>query len=438
MARFRGLLSAALLLMLLPLAAAAQDDNDFTREATKHIGLAMTRQDEAERLEMYRQALVELEKSMAEEPDHAKTWYLAGAVYAALGQFAEADAAFDKAVELYPEYQAEIATEREQAWIHAFNAGIAAMDAGDNAAAITAMEAANELYSDRPEAYLNLGSLYANQGETAKAVEALQGAVAVLESPIMQEVTPETQAQWTEYAEMARINIAQLSGQAGIEAFQAQDYPVAAEMFKAAAEQNPHSRDFRYNYVQALFAQVQDLEAARDSVLEISESATGAAKTAATTQVEAYEAELLPLYDQLLAGFDQVKPVDPNNEMLYVIAANAHRQKGVLLGAEEAVREGQTKALELLTERDQLPVYLNQLAMRTENDTALITGTLTNHSATANAPVVVQLTLLGIDGNPVGQGEITVTAPAADAETTFEGSIPVTGEIAGWKYQVRS
>lgn len=438
MARFRGLLSAALLLMLLPVAAAAQDDNDFTREASKHIGLAMTRQDEAERQEMYRAALVELEKGMAEEPDHAKTWFLAGSVYAVLGQYAEADAAFDKAVELYPEYQAEMASEREQAWISAFNAGIAKMDAGDTPGAIAAMEAANMLYSDRPEAFLNLGSLYANSGETAKAVEALQGAVAVLEGPMMQEIPAETQAQWAEFAEMARINIAQLSGQAGIEAFQAQDYPTAAQMFRAASEQNPHSRDFRYNYVQALFAQVQDLEAMRDSAVATAESGTGAVQTAAATQVDEYEAKLLPLYDSLLAGYSEVQPVDPNNEMLYVIAANAHRQKGVLQGGEQAVRDGQTKALELLTARDELTVYLDQLAMRTENGTAVVSGTLTNHSAPANAPVIVDLTLIGIDGNPVGQGEITVTAPAADAQTTFEGSIPVTGEIAGWKYQVRS
>src|SRR5690606_36687036 len=46
MARFRGLFLSVLVLLLLPAAASAQDDIKHTREATKHIGLAMTRQDE--------------------------------------------------------------------------------------------------------------------------------------------------------------------------------------------------------------------------------------------------------------------------------------------------------------------------------------------------------------------------------------------------------
>lgn len=425
MARFRGLLTAALVLLLLPAAASAQDDNKHTREATKHIGLAMTRQDEAERQDMYRQALAALEQGIAEEPNHAKTWFLAGAVYAALGQFAEADAAFDKAVELYPEYGEELVSEREQAWIHAFNAGVAAMDTQDYPAAIAALEAANELYDARPEAYLNLGSLYANQGQPEKAVEALEKALAIVTGPTLQEMTPETQQQWAEFAQMARINIGQLAGQAGIQAFQDEEYARSAEMFEAAAEQNPYSRDFRYNYVQALFAQAQELEEARDSALAREQAA----------EAERIEGELLPLYDQLLTGFEAIQPIDPNNEMIYVIAARAHRMKG-LLGDEGAAKAGQDRALELLTQRDALPIEVSQLSIRTENSAAIVNGTIKNRTVAPNASVTLRLTLLGISGDKVGEGDIAVTAPAAEADATFEGTIPVTGEIAGWKYEI--
>ncbi len=427
MARFRGLFLSALVLLLLPMAASAQDDNKHTREATKHIGLAMTRQDDAERQEMYREALTALEQGMAEEPQHAKTWFLAGAVYAALGQFSESDAAFDKAVELYPAYEAEMSAEREQAWIYAFNAGVAAMDQGDNAAAIAALEAANELYADRPEAFLNLGSLYANSGETAKAVEALQKAYAVVTGPMLAQVNEETKAQWADFAEMAQMNIAQLSGQAGIEAFQAQNYVQAAEMFKAAAEQNPHSRDFRYNYVQALFANAQNLEEDLDSARAKQQAG----------EVERLENELRPIYPQVIAAVADVQQADPNNEMLYIIAARAHRMNGLLSDDAAAQKAGQDKALEFLTKREALPVYVDQLSMRSEDAAAAVTGTLTNASAAEGAPVVIHLTLLDMDGQTIGEGDITVTAPAADASVEFQGSIPVTGDIAGWKYQVR-
>lgn len=426
MARFRGLLVTALVLLLLPAAASAQDDNKHTREASKHIGLAMTRQDEAERQQMYQQALTALEQGMADEPNHAKTWYLAGAVYAALGKFAEADAAFDKAVELYPAYEAEMASEREQAWIYAFNAGVAAMDRQDNAAAIAALEAANELYGDRPEAYLNLGSLYANSGQTDKAVDALQKALAIVTGPMLEQVNEETKTQWAGFAEMAKMNIAQLSGQAGIQAFQARDYAKAAAMFKAAADENPHSRDFRYNYVQALFASAQDLEEARDSALAKKQDA----------EVQRIEGELKPLYPEVIAGVEQVQALDPNNEMLYIIAARAHRMNGLLSADAATQKAGQDRALELLTKREALPVYLDQLAIRNENGSAVVTGTLTNASVAEGSTVTIRMTLIGADGSTVGEGDITVTAPAADAAVQFEGSVPVTGDIAGWKYQV--
>ncbi|NLG60652.1 MAG: tetratricopeptide repeat protein [Candidatus Cloacimonetes bacterium] len=427
MARFRGLFLSALVLLLLPAAASAQDDNKHTREATKHIGLAMTRQDEAERQEMYRQALTALEQGMAEDPNHAKTWFLAGSVYAALGQFAEADAAFDKALELYPEYEAELAAERENAWIQAFNTGVMAMDQGDNAAAIAALEAANELYSDRPEAFLNLGSLYANAGESAKAVEALKKAYEIVTGPMLQQVNEETKAQWASYAEMAKMNIAQLSGQAGIEAFQAENYVEAAAMFKAAAEENPHSRDFRYNYVQALFANVQMLEEQLDS----------ARSKQQTAEVERLENELRPLYPQVIAAVEDVQRVDPANELLYIIAARAHRMNGLLSDDAAVQKAGQDKALEFLTKRQNLPVYIDQVGIRTEGSEAVVTGTLTAASAAEGTPVVIHMTLLGSDGQSIGEGDITVNAPAAETAVEFQGSIPVNGEIAGWKYEIR-
>lgn len=427
MARFRGLFLSALVLLLLPTAASAQDDNEHTREASKHIGLAMTRQDEAERQEMYRQALTALEQGMAEDPANAKTWFLAGGVYAALGQFMEADAAFDKAVELHPAYEAEMAAEREQAWIYAFNAGVTAMDAGDNAAAIAALEAANELYTDRPEALLNLGSLYANSGETIKAVEAMQQAYDIVTGPMLEQVNEETKAQWADFAEMAKMNIAMLSGNAGIEAFQAQNYEEAAAMFKAAGEQNPHSRDFRYNYVQALFATAQNLEMELDS-------ARAAENTA---EVERIENELRPLYPQVIEAVANVQPIDPNNEMLYIIAARAHRMNGLLSDDAAVQKAGQDRALELLTQREALSVYIDQLGFRSTDAGAEVTGMLTNAGATEGTPVVIHMTLLGMEGQTIGEGDITVTAPAADTSVEFQGTIPVTGDIAGWKYEVR-
>src|SRR5690606_26937333 len=156
-------------LLLLPTAASAQKDTRQTREAEKFIGLAMTRQDEAERTGMYQQAMTHLRQGMTEDAQNAKVWLLAGTALAALGELVEADKAFDRAVELHPDYAEDVKSERETAWVMAFNNGIQLMDAQDFDGALKAMEGAQIIYDERPEALMNLGALYANAGEPGKA-----------------------------------------------------------------------------------------------------------------------------------------------------------------------------------------------------------------------------------------------------------------------------
>ena len=123
MIRFGRLNLALALLLLVPTVASAQRDSRYTREASKHIGLAMTRSDEAQRKQMYETALTHLREGMERDGDNAKVWLLAGSVFAALGDMVEADRAFVKAVQMHPAYAEEIAGEREQAWIDAFMPG---------------------------------------------------------------------------------------------------------------------------------------------------------------------------------------------------------------------------------------------------------------------------------------------------------------------------
>ena len=102
---------------------------------------------------------------------------VAGSVLAALGEMQEADAAFKKAVEMHPPYAADVESERESAWIEAFNAGLAKMDEKDYAGAIKLMENAQIIYALRPEGLMNLGALYANANESEKAEKAFQDAI---------------------------------------------------------------------------------------------------------------------------------------------------------------------------------------------------------------------------------------------------------------------
>src|SRR5262245_34577716 len=215
MIRLTGRALALVALAALPTAALAQKeppDTKQTKEANKFIGLAMMRQKPEEKKPQFEQALVHLKEGMAKDPGNAKVWLLAGQVYTGLGDFMGADSAFKKAETLHPPYSEEISGEREVAWVEAFNAGIASMDAKATDDAIKKLELAELMYPHRPEAKMNLGALYASKNETDKAVAIFEKAIESINGPLKDKLKPEDAVNWKRYAEMARINIAQILG----------------------------------------------------------------------------------------------------------------------------------------------------------------------------------------------------------------------------------
>jgi tetratricopeptide (TPR) repeat protein len=413
---------ALLLLLLLPAAAEAQRDSRYTREATKYMGLAMTRQDVAQRTQMYQQAMTHLREGMQQDANNAKVWMLSGTVLAALGEMVEADQAFTRAVEMHPEYAEEVAAERESAWMDAFNEGVAAMSEQDYATAIAKLEAAQVIYKLRPEALMNLGALYANQGDTDKAAQAFRDAVEATRGPAFDMIDEETQAAWLRFRDMAVLNVAQLAAADGVQAFEARDFEAAARHFGEAAEMNPHSRDYIYNYVQSLWARAGDLE----DVVE--ESGPEAASAKAT---------LLELYPEIERVAAEVRKADPNNELLYLIHARAVRMRGDMAGTPAAKDAGQQGALRLLQEHEALQVAVDDVIVMPEGEVASVSGQVKNRKHAPGSPVQIEFTLIGLDGSVVGQHVISIEAPEPDAVKPFEGTIPVTGELAGWRYVVR-
>jgi tetratricopeptide (TPR) repeat protein len=253
MNRCRGLVTALVVgALLVPASAFAQTnkDTDATKEANKFIGLAMMRADTAERNQSYRDALAALEEAFTGDADNARVWYIAGQAYAGLRDYVKADEAFDKAVELHAEYAEELEGEREAAWLDGFQAGVELMDAQRFPEALALLEGSHALYPHRPEGLLNIGSIYANTGEIDKAVQAFEQAVVAARGPHREKLDTAGQAQWDRFAEMAELNIAQMTGAQGVEAFQAEDYEAAATAFEKAAEMNPYALDSLFNLVQ--------------------------------------------------------------------------------------------------------------------------------------------------------------------------------------------
>ena len=420
-------LSFALLLgvLFVPAEAHGQQkpkDDKYTKEASKQLGIAMLRQEDAERGQAYQQALTALQEGMTKEADNPKIWFLAGQAYAGVLDFAGADSCFEKAEALYPEYAAEVEAEREVGWMNGFNAAVALMDEQKYPEALKLFEGSHELYPKRPEGLLNMGSIYANQGNTDRAVWAFEEAVKAVNSERFAELEPEAQAQWKGFEDMAKLNISQMLGQQGVEAFQAEDYDKAADLFTRAAQSNPQSRDFLFNVVQAHFAQAQALEEKRDSTAEDGKAPE--------------DADLVKIYQQMQPDIAKVQEFDPNNENLMLILARSKRRAGELSGNGP---QGQREALAALEQLQSMTLTVSELMVEPGEGTAKVSGTVKNNGTDAGAQVKLEVTLLASDGTVIGTQEAAVTAPEKDATTTFELTVAdVQKQVAGWKYKVVS
>jgi tetratricopeptide (TPR) repeat protein len=417
MFRFGRLNLALALLVVLPTMASAQRDTRYTREATKFIGLAMTRQDDAQRVEMYREAMTHLREGMERDADNAKVWLLAGTVLATLGEMQEADQAFARAVQMHPEYAEEIAAEREAAWVQAFNEGLGLMDEQRYDDAILKMESAQVIYNQRPEALMNLGALYANTGDMPAARRSFEKAIEASKGPLFSELDEETRDMWLRYRDMAAVNIAQIIAAEGVESFSAENFVQAEEQFRRATEINPHARDYWFNYLQGVWAQVNQYE---DAIEEDNADAAEARRN------------LPALYDRALEIVEKTRAFDPTSEVLFRVEAQAKRMKGELAGTAEA---GQQAAYAALERMDALPVTLDNILVYSDGAGIVIEGLIKNRKAAAGAPVQIRFTLLGVDGGEIGTETLSVNAPDVDTQAEFAGRAELPdAELAGWRY----
>jgi tetratricopeptide (TPR) repeat protein len=424
MNRFRGLCLVIALGAGIPSTLQAQaqfKESKYTKDADKFIALAMTRSEKADRQNYYRQALGALQEGFTKEPQNAKIWFTAGQIQVGLSNYLAADSAFDKAVQMHPESATDADAEREAGWMQAFNEGVELMDAQQYDQALALLLAAETLYGKRPEGLLNIGSIYANKGDNQNAEEAFRKAAEAAQGELYAKLDTAQQAQWRSFVEMSTLNIAQIRGARGVDHFNADQLDEAAAAFKSAFDVNPYSRDYLFNFVQARYAKASKLEEQLETT------------PAALTELKP---QLVELYTGIVRDVPKVREFDPTNENIQLIHARAIRRTGELNGDTLAAREA---ALKILQANDDIPVEIMELAISMDQNTATINGKIRNKKLNPGTPVTVKLTLLGYKGDTIGQMTVTVNAGAtgeAAELVTFQQTGNVTGQVAGWKYEV--
>ena len=458
-------------------------DNSFTNSAGVHLVQAgLTEGEEA--IGHYRSALEDATAGIEADSTNPKPYLQAGQAAIGLEEWARADSLLDRAVELYPPYQERIVSEREQAWVDAYNTGAEALNQGNTEKALEYFEGADAIYQGRPEARMALGSLYMGQGNTSAAAEAYRGALQILSGPPPEGMNEEQVAGWQRDRQVAAFNAAQLLAEGGnysdaasiLESFLADN----AELLDASTELRAKTalagflaQAGRDEEAEALYAEIgqrEDLTSAEYFQIGIGYFNTGdyaqaaeAFKEAAelnpysrdallnlvqslysqALEVEELEAsaerdqQLSEIYDELLAAADQVRALDPLNRNLLSFMLRSLRAKADLADEAQAEQLAQ-RTQELYRTYQQQPYEVSQIAVRlNQQNQAVVSGALTNLAGSPGTQVQLRFALMDRSGNEIDSETITVQAPQQNAATQFSTTLDTAnGEFAGWMYEI--
>ncbi|HET9949220.1 MAG TPA: tetratricopeptide repeat protein, partial [Longimicrobiales bacterium] len=190
-------------------------ETDNTRAAADALESAYDANDPAQAQQLFQQALQSAEAAIAEDTLNPLAYRLAGEANMGLENYMEAGEQLDRATELRPLYELELAGAREQAYIDLYMEASPLLDQGQYLEAAEVLEEANAIYPDRPEALITLAQIYAQERQHDRAIAAIDSAMAFLESDAMEGVDQETAAGWREQGQDLPLLRAQVLADAG-------------------------------------------------------------------------------------------------------------------------------------------------------------------------------------------------------------------------------
>ena len=107
------------------------ESSDATNQAAYSIQRAREAEGSDAQRPHYRSALEVLQQSSLDTPNDLATLWLLGEAYIGLGNFAAADSALNRLVEIQPGCEQRATQTRRQGWVMAYNRGVQSFSAGD-------------------------------------------------------------------------------------------------------------------------------------------------------------------------------------------------------------------------------------------------------------------------------------------------------------------
>lgn len=422
-------------------------DNSFTQ--TAQLFLVQAQQAETPDPARFQQVLDAANQSIAEDSMNPLGYRLAGEAHIGLNNYAEADRMFEAAVDLYPEYDQELRFVRETAWVQAYNDAIGPLRDGDLEAAQAAFEGADVIYDGRPEAMLQLASIYDRTGQTDRSLETYQRVLDLVTGPRLAQQDSAAQLDWKEQEQIAASLLAQ-----GYTAAERYDDAIAA--YDAYLANNPDDVQVASNRAGTL-AQMGRNEDALAAYAMLMNNPALSSRQAFSVGIGYYNMEayseaaaafnrslegnrmsrdgaynyaqslfLAEEFENLHAAASHLIELDPNNPNAYLLAGQGLLRTGDADEANEIANMSEELAFEVSDPT------LQPIAGGGGN----LSGAIKNNTLDENTVVTLRFHFTLDDGTESGTKDVTVQVGAAETETAFSTQADSDEPVVGFWYEV--
>ena len=428
-------------------------DNDQTNEAAVALFQASSTPDPARMATFFQDALAMAEAGIAADPGNPQSYFQAGEAHLGLGNLGEAGQAFDRAEELYPLYVLDTRFLREEAWIDAYNEGVAVVES-DPAAAQPHFERAHAAYRGRPEAMFQLGQFYIEQARNSDAIEVYSQALEAIQSPVGREgIDPEPLAAWDAAVQPILFSLGQLY-------MSEQRYAEAIETYDEILESNPGDLTATSNLAGALVSEGETERAnavlnqllSRTDLSSRQSFAVGLGLFEADQYAQAARAfgqasvgmpgdhqtlfmHAQSLYFNALEAGGSWQEVIPVAERLLTVDTHSRNSILFLYQALSNIQSTE-RANEVAVLYDGLPFEVTGLQLETDQGAAAVGGQVTNLTSAPGTSVTIRITFFDENGAQVGTGDTTLSLGGAEEFVDFQVDASTTGTVAGYRYEV--
>jgi tetratricopeptide (TPR) repeat protein len=424
------------------------DNTDAAEEALEAAEEAAVIQNTAVAQQQYQAAMTAAEAAITEDPSNPLAYRLAGLAALGLEDYALAGQHLDRAVELRPVYDLEIAPVRENAYINLYGEAIPLLQAQQFTEAAEILEDANGIFPYRPEAMITLAQIYAQERMHDRSIEKIDQTRAFLSSERMADVDSATAAQWRQDAGNLLLMRGQVLADAG-------RFEEAIATYRELSAEEPDNIAVQQDIAAILMTMGREDEAIAEYQRLLSRPGLSAQdyyrigvgfynNEDYTRAAEAFELaagasprdrDAIEMWARSLhldSAFAAVPPVaerwielDPSSQIALSVYAQATNNAG-----------DPQRAAEIMRRVEELVVTVDDLEMRRGGNTAMVTGSVANRSLNPGDRVTLTFTFYNTQGQALGTATHQATLAAVGEKQVFQVEYTAAQTIAGYSYEV--